>query len=183
MHRHRRNKAGKKSDSLLLETIERNLGLSQYELGRKLDWHSGHIDGSVRRLLKASQIHIRVIERNGRRVNLVYPKSLKPSNILEVPIELLKVENPIWNDYAFFYALDSSTIGVSGREIPEWKEISCFQERIPIQGEDTKIALKIPENFQRFYDLEKKHRVVSVNGNSLLITVSGNIIEEKEYPS
>ena len=28
-----------------------------------------------------------------------------------------------------------------------------------------------------------KHRVVSLNGNNLLITVSGDIIEEKKYPS
>ncbi|MBS7632230.1 hypothetical protein KEJ15_01215 [Candidatus Bathyarchaeota archaeon] len=177
------NKAGKKSDDLLLDTIEKNSGLSQYELARKLNWHSGHVDGSIRRLLKTSRIYIRVLERNGRHVNLVYPKDQKPSKVLEVPTELLKVANPVWNDHAFFYALDSSTIGVSGREFPEWKEVSCFLEKVPIQKEDGRIVLQIPENFWRFYNLDRKHRVVSVNGNNILITVSGDIVEEKEYPS
>jgi len=178
-----RNKAGKKSDEFLLDTIEKNPGLSQYELARKLNWHSGHVDGSIRRLLKANRIFIRVLERNGRRVNLIYPKSQKPSNVLEVPSELLKVGNPVWNDYAYFHALDSSTIGVSGREIPEWKEVSCFLETVPIQRDDGRLVLQIPEAFWRFYNLERKHRVVSVNGNNILITVSGDIIEEKRYPS
>jgi len=178
-----RNKAGKKSDDLLLDTIEKNPGLSQYELTRKLNWHSGHVDGSIRRLLKTNRIYIRVLERNGRHVNLVYPKDRKPSKVLEVPTELLKVANPVWNDYAFFHALDSSTIGVSGREISEWKEVSCFLERVLIQREDGRIVLQIPENFWRFYNLDRKHRVVSVNGNNILITVSGDIVEEKEYPS
>jgi len=178
-----RNKTGKKSDDLLLETVEKNPGLSQYELTRKLDWHSGHVDGSIRRLLKISKIYIRVLERNGRRVNLVYPKDQKPSNLLEVPAELLKTGNPAWKDHAYFHALDSSTIGVSGHEIPEWKEVSCFLETEPIRREDGRLVLRIPEAFWRFYNLDRKHRVISVNGNNILITVSGDIIEEKQYPS
>jgi hypothetical protein len=43
--------------------------------------------------------------------------------------------------------------------------------------------LKIPEKIKRFYEWEQKHRVVSINGNALLITISGNIIEQKKYPS
>jgi hypothetical protein len=31
--------------------------------------------------------------------------------------------------------------------------------------------------------MERKHRVISVNGNNLLVTVSGDIVEEKRYPS
>ena len=46
-----------------------------------------------------------------------------------------------------------------------------------------KITLQIPERVCRFYNFERKHKVVSVNGNALLITISGNIIEEKKYPS
>jgi len=45
------------------------------------------------------------------------------------------------------------------------------------------MVFQIPEKFWRFYNLERKHRVVSVNGNNLLVTVSGDIGEEKRYPS
>lgn len=177
------NKRGKESDKILLEVIREYPGLSQYELKRKLNWHSGHVDSSVRRLLKSNNVFLRVMERNGRHVNLVYPKDQKPLNIIEVPIELLKVNNPTWNEHAFMYALDSSTIGVSGKEILDWAEISCFHETISLQREEGKIIFRLPEKFWRFYNLERKHKVISINGNNILITISGNIIEEKRYPS
>jgi len=183
MREKKRNKRGRESDEILLDIIEKYPGLSQYELGKKLKWKAGHVDGSIRRLLKADRILIRVLIRNGRRVNLVYPKGQKPLNIIEVPTELLARANPVWNESAFVYALDSSTIGVSGCEVPEWKETSCFLEKIPIQEAEEKMVFQIPESFWRFYNLERKHRVVSLNGNNLLITVSGDIIEEKKYPS
>ncbi len=180
----KKNKRGKKSDKILLEVIKNYPGLSQYELGRKLKWNSGHVDGSVRRLLKSREIFLGVIERSGRKVNLVYPKEFKPTKQIEVPGELLEVRNPIWNDRAFFYALDNSTIGIAGHRIEEWNEISRFADSIPIRiNAHGKLLLRIPEDFWRFYNLERKHRVVSVNGNALLITISGDIIEERDYPS
>jgi DNA-binding MarR family transcriptional regulator len=177
------NRRGKESDRLVLEVIRNYPGLSQYELARKLNFSSGLVDGSVRRLLQESEIFIRVLERNGRRVNLVYPKEQKPIALIEIPTKLLKTGNPVWDQNAFAYALDTSTIGVSGKEMPEWSEISCFQESLPIRKIDGKLVLQIPEKFQRFYNMERKHRVISVNGNNLLITVSGDIVEEKKYPS
>lgn len=179
----RRNRRGKESDEILLEAIKKYPGLSQYELGKKLRWPSGHVDGSIRRLLKANEIFIRVLERNGRHVNLIYPKDQKPSNIIEVPIDLLRTGNPIWNESAFVYALDSSTIGISGEQMTEWEEISCFSEKISIRKGAETAVLQIPEKIVRFYNMERRHRVVSVNGNTILVTVSGEIVEEKKYPS
>jgi hypothetical protein len=179
----KRNKRGKESDKILLETIKKYPGLSQYELAKKLRWPSGHIDGSTRRLLNVNKIFIRVLERNGRHVNLVYPKDQKPSNIIEVPMDLLRAGNPIWSESAFVYALDSSTIGISGEEMPEWEEISCFSKKIPIRKSAETAVLQLPEKIVRFYNMERRHRVVSVNGNTILVTVSGEIVEEKKYPS
>ncbi|MEM3703394.1 MAG: hypothetical protein QXX79_03095 [Candidatus Bathyarchaeia archaeon] len=179
----RKNRRGEESDEILLEIIKQFPGLSQYELGKKLGWKTGRVDGSIRRLLNEGKIVIKVLERNGRRVNLVYPKEEKPKGVIEVSAKLLKAANPAWNEYAYVYALDNSTIGISGSEIPEWEEISCFLEKIPIQKAENKILLKIPEKFWRFYNMERKHSVVSINGNNILITVAGNIIEEKRYPA
>jgi len=179
----KRNIRGRESDEILFDIIDKYPGLSQYELGKKLRWNAGRVDGSIRRLLNANRIFIRVLERNGRRVNLVHAKDEKPMNVIEVPAELLRKANPIWSEHAFVYALDNSTIGISGREMPEWEEISCFLQRIPIEETDGKMVVQIPEKFWRFYNLERKHRVVSINGNNLLITVSGDIVEEKKYPS
>jgi hypothetical protein len=182
MREFKSNRRGKKSDRLILEVIRNYPGLSQYELARKLRSSSGLVDGSIRRLLRQKEIFIRVLERNGRRVNLVYPKEQKPSDLIEIPAGLLKAGNPFWDQDAFAYALGSSTIGISGREMPEWSEISCFQQRLSIKKIDGKMVLRIPERFRRFYGMERKHRVVSVNGNNLLVTVSGDIVEEKKYP-
>ena len=176
-------KRGLESDEVLLENIRKQNGLSQYELSKKLKWPIGRVDGSVRRLLREDKIFIRVIERNGRLVNLVYPKENKPSNVIEVPAKLLHIGNPTWLDSAFVYALDSTTIGIAGHEMPEWAEVSCLVERIPIQRIEERVIVHIPEKIKRFYDIERRHKVVSVNGNNLLVTVSGNIIEEKRYPS
>ena len=178
-----RNKNGLESDRILLETIKEYPGLSQYELAKKLKWQSGRVDGAIRRLLNEGQVVIKTLERNGRRVNLVYPEDSKPANVVVVPEALLHVGNPTWLDSAFIYALDSTTIGVSGHEMPEWAEISCFLKKIPIERDNGKVVLEIPENFKRFYNIDKKHRVVTINGNNLLITISGNLIEEKKYPS
>jgi len=179
----KRNERGKRSDRTLLQVIKDYPGLSQYELARKLNWHSGHVDSSIRRLLKSRHVFLRVIERSGRRVNLVYPEDQKPSNFLEIPEELLKMGNPVWKDQAFFYALDNSTIGISGKKTTEWEEIACFMKATPLESSEGKFLLKVPDEFWRFYSLDRKHRVVSINGNNLLVTVSGDIIEEKNYPS
>ena len=176
---------GTKSEEFLLEIIRNYAGLSLYELAQKARWTVGRVDGTVRRLLRAQEVFIKVIERNGRRVNLVYPESQKPSNILEVPTKFLDTSNPVWQREAFVYALDHVNIGISGQESPEWNEISCFKSRIPIEKNSARacISLRIPETFVTFYHLNEKHRTVSVNGNNILITVSGDIIETKKYPS
>jgi hypothetical protein len=98
------------------------------------------------------------------------------------PANLLQVDNQTWLDSAFVYALDSSTIGIAGHKMPEWNEISCFIEGIPIKNDKEKVILQIPEKFSRFYNIERKHKVVSINGNNILITISGSIIEEKKDP-
>lgn len=183
MKEYKSNKRGRESDRRLLEVIKDYPGLSQYELAKKLKTSSGLIDGSIRRLVNQKEIFIEIVERNGRRLNLVYPREKKPSQILEIPIGLLKTGNPLWDQDAFIYALDSSTIGISGKEMPEWKEISCFQETIPLKKEKERIELCIPEGFLRFYNMARKHRSISVNGNNILITISGDIIEDKKYPS
>jgi len=143
----KKNKRGEKTDVILAEAIEKYPCLSQYELARKLKWSPGRVNGSIRRLLRSREFILRVVERDGRRVELAYPVDEKPSNLIEIPSELLKAGNPVWNDQAFFYALDSSTIGVSGHEIPEWKALSCFIKAVPLRKEKGKFALAIPAEF------------------------------------
>ncbi len=178
-----KTRKGRKSERTLLETVQQYPGLSLYELSQKSKWSIGQVDGTVRRLLNSKEVVIEVVNRNGRRVNLVYPRNRKPSSIVEVPEDLLEVGNPVWREEAFLYALDSTTIGISGREVSEWDEISCFGARTPLGEDEGKVSLTIPDKFVKFYHLDEKHRTVTINGNNILVTVSGDIIERKEYPS
>jgi hypothetical protein len=178
-----RNKRGVQSDKILLGIVSKNPGLSQYELTKLLDWPSGKVDGAIRRLLNENQIVIKSTQRNGRQVNLIYPKDSKPSDLIEVPTNLLNVENGQWQEHAFIYALDSTTIGIAGAEIPEWKEYDSFTATTPLKKRDETIELQIPQKFAAFYSIERKHKVVTLNGNTLIITITGNLIEEKKYPA
>ncbi len=177
------NKRGKESDNLLLGTVIMCPGLSLYELTKKLNWQSGKVDGATRRLVNQKLITIKSQERNGRTVNLIYPKDTTPSDVVKVPAKLLQFENGEWLDYAFIYALDSTTIGVAGCEIPRWKDSAAFTAEIQVKRQNGKIVLKIPEKFSRFYGIGRRHTATSVNGNAILISISGNIVEEKKYPA
>jgi len=182
MNKTRGNKGGHQTDQALLKFVRANPGMSQYELTKQLKTSSGHVDGAVRRLLKQHKLTLRVLERTGRKVNLIYPKNQKPMNVIEVPSSLLKAEMSVCGE-VFVYALDSSTIGISGKEEPDWNEVSGFQEKIVLKTTVGKIIIELPELFLRFYDLRRKHRIVSFNGGHILITVSGDLIEEKSYPA
>jgi AbrB family looped-hinge helix DNA binding protein len=106
-----------------------------------------------------------------------------PPNIIEVPANLLRFENGDWQKRAYVYALDSTTIGITGSQIPEWKEFACFTDTTPIKLQGELIVLQIPEKFSNFYKIERKHKATSVGSNRILITISGNLIEEKKYPA
>lgn len=177
-----RNKRGLQSDKLLIETINNYPGLSQYELTKKLRWKSGHVDGAIRRLVNENLIAIKGLERNGRLVNLIYPKDCKPSDLIEVPVNLLQFENDEWQNCAFVYALDSTTIGIAGCEIPEWKEYASFTATAPIKKQAEKIVFHIPEKFVSFYNIKRKHKAVSVNDNTLLITISETSSKKRNTP-
>jgi hypothetical protein len=178
-----KNKRGVDSDKLLLDTINQYPGLSQYELGRKMKWHSGHVDGAIRRLFNQNLITIKGLERNGRTVNLIYPKDTKPQDIIEVKADYLTYENGEWQNQAYVYALDSTTIGITGTEIPEWKEYAAFTAVIPIKRQNDMLILQLPEKFKTFYQITRKHRVAGLSSNTILVTVSGTLVEVKKYPA
>ena len=168
------------TDEELIDFVERYSGLSIYEIKKKLGWSAGRVDGSVNRLIKAKKIFIKVVERNGRRVKLVYPSDQRPSDLISIPEKKLERGNPLWGREATFYALDLFTIGVAGRNIEEWNQISVFSESVPLTHEGGMVSFKIPEKFYTFYQLHQKHSVLTINSNNLLITVSGDIIDSIE---
>jgi hypothetical protein len=174
-------RSGHESNQILLKAVREQPGLSMYELSREIGWKIGRVDGCVRRLLNKGKIRVEAIERNGRRTNLVFPRSRKDPSLIEVPAHLLG--NPHWTNEAFLYALDNVTIGISNMPNVEWKKEACFTESVDLRRCGEKISLSLPERFSKFYHLNEKHKSVALNGNDILVTVSGDIIAAKKYPS
>ena len=156
--------------------IEREPGLSKYELGKELNWTPGKTDGAIRRLLQKERIFIKEIQREGKRVGLIYPIHMRPDEDISIPVEELEISNPMWMDSAFMYALNMHTIGVTGNIFDQWNDISLLTREIPVRKEDNEIKFQFPEKFKRFYELNHKHYNISINGNKVLIIVSGNIV-------
>jgi hypothetical protein len=169
-------KKGKKVNDELYASIERDPGLSKYELTKKTGWSTGKTDGAINRLLAEGRVFIKEIERDGRQVNLVYPSHLRPSNIITVPEQELRKGNPTWLSKAYFYALDSETMGITGEEFDMWDRVARFKNVGPIEYSGGQAVIELPDDFKDFYNLKRKHFSVSLNANNILVTVTGRIV-------
>ena len=170
---------GIKVNDELYTLIELDPGLSKYELSKRTGWSMGKTDGAVTRLLAEGKVFIKELERDGRRVKLVYPSHLKPSSTIIVPEPELRRDNPTLMGTAHFYALDSETLGISGAEFNEWERIARFKNVGPIKYIDGQAVIELPDDFKGFYHLERKHFSVSLNANNILVTVTGRIVTSR----
>ncbi len=172
------NKRSPSVDRALLETIQKYPGLSLYELHKRLRWSIGRVDGSKNRLLLSKKIIVTEINRNGRRVALVYPKPRTTQDSVTIPKSLLHVSNPAWKRQAIFYALDSLSIGITGERFPEWEKVARFKEKVRPHSQNGNIRVDIPQPFVEFYGLKNKHLTKSLADSHVLLTIDGNIVKE-----
>jgi len=71
------------------------------------------------------------------------------------------------------YTLDVNTIGISSKFIPEWGKSALYLKTILAQKRGTNWVIKPPRRVTRFYLFDRKTRqTVSVNGGSVLITIT-----------
>lgn len=168
------------TDNELRETIAVNPGLSLYEISRKLGWSIGRVDGSVKRLLEEKEAHIRLVERDGRRVNLVFPAEATPSDEISVPVKILGRGTNVWGDSAIVYALDSETIGVSGGFNEKWERKASFRNRAPVEVDGENLKITLPEKVKSFYKLENKTVDIKVESSNVVIITSGKIVDKKK---
>jgi hypothetical protein len=141
-----------------------------------LGWSIGKTDGALNRMLRKKKIIIKEIERDGRKVKLIYPHSEIISEIISIPEDKLKLGNPAWQNNAYFYSLDSETIGISGKEFDPWSKISRFKSINKIKHINSEIKIELPKEFKDFYKLKDKHYSISINSNNILLVIMGKII-------
>ena len=165
-----------------MKIINKNPGLSINKITRRIGWTKGRVDGSIRRLLKSKRIYIKVFDDCGRTSHFVYPYTLGLTNQIEVPDNLLRIGNPFWQE-AHVYGLDNITIGATGRANDEWEKEAWKKIIVPTEKGNGKVTFSLPDEFVRFYQLNKRDKTVAIGDNNILITVSGEILTEKNYPA
>jgi len=163
------------TNDALFHEIEQEPGLSKYKLTKKLNWSMGKTDGAINRLLDSGRIFIKEIERDGRKVKLVYPKTMIPNNNIRIPKSELEISNSLWSTEAHFFGLDSDTIGITGEEYAPWKH-SRYRQKAMVKDDGDDISISFPTEFQAFYNLPTKHFSISVNSNRVILTINGYLI-------
>lgn len=168
------------TDNALKDIVDSNPGLSLYELSRKLDWSIGRVDGSVKRLIETDDAHIRLVERSGRRVNLVFPSGSSSGDVISVPAKPLEENSRAWGNSAIVYALDSDTIGVSSDFDENWERKASFRNRAPVTRDGENLKIDLPDNVKNFYKLGNKHIDILIESSNIVLITSGKIVESKK---
>lgn len=161
---------GELTDSAVLQEVMKRPGSSISEIAERLGWTNGRVDGSVNRLVLKKKVTVKHCVKRGILVKKVYPSEyFKAPEVIEIPKEMVSYSS--WENSAVVYALSRSTIGVSHKEIAEWNKKALFKEAVPIEADDEKIILKLPEKFTDFYQLSNSDISLSAVGNCVLISV------------
>lgn len=174
---------GKSTDAVIERIVRDSPGLSLYALKRRTRWNIGKVDGSVRRLVNAGRVFAVSDERSGRRLTLIYPAEFRPTMTITVPSQLLETGNPAWTNEAYVYALDHHTIGIAGEPLPEWRKIASFSSKVGIKKDRNRLHLTIPKKFEEFYHLNTHYFTKTINANNILVTVGGQLVQSRPYPS
>jgi hypothetical protein len=86
-------------------------------------------------------------------------------------------------DEAYVYALDHHTVGIAGEPLPQWQKIARFMSTVRIRRDDGGLHLTIPKEFVGFYHLDSHYFTKTLNANNILVTVGGQVVQSKAYPS
>jgi predicted transcriptional regulator len=83
------------TDLELYEVVDKQPGQSVYSLAKAMDWSNGKTYAAARRLERAGMVHIEKVERNGRYVLIIKPKT---SQEYYTPEELAEMRQPEFMD-------------------------------------------------------------------------------------
>lgn len=167
---------GRKTDSIVLNMIKENSGLTVKEIANLLGWTNGKVDGSVNRLAKRGKIHIQYFMRKRSFIKRIYPikEKPRPSNVIEIPKEDIKID--LWKDEVSVYSLSRGSIGISPTKIDEWEKKAFWKGDVKLIDEDEKLKLELPNKLSDFYRLENSEIDLATNEDLVLITVEEAIV-------
>jgi hypothetical protein len=171
------------TDRKIEQMVKRQPGLSLYQLKLRTGWSIGKVDGAVSRLVNAQRLFVVVGEGSGRTRSRVFPPEYLPTPRISVPKDLLQMSRMCWNTFAYVYALDNLTIGITGRPMPDWKRAALFSHRVPITRTKKHIHITVPTKLTNFYMLKTHFLSKSVSSNGILIVVGSSIQQHRRYPN
>jgi len=189
-----RKKQAEQTDEALLSFIrERPGALSLYQIAQEMGWSIGRVQKSVERLSKNGLISYTRAFLGGRSLKLIVPAKTEEKQgqqpavdlptpferTITIPTEL--VSNDCWSDYAFLYALDRLTLGISTGRERMWQESTLLETKVQLRRGEKTTVVELPENIYRFYHLNMNDYGISTfaKGDKILVTVGGIRSAEK----
>jgi len=164
---------GQSTDEAIQRIVTANPGLSIYEIQKLTDSSVGLIDGSLKRLERKGFVKIHRVLRGGRLINRVVPSNYQENNSGELKLEREVFENAdVWQKWAFLYALNRSSIGISPSKEEEWESEALFKATVEIRKNDKNIFVQIPPKFRDFYLWQNSKPDISIIGELVLITLT-----------
>jgi hypothetical protein len=164
-------KLGEATDAAVLKITAKNPGITVSEIAQILDWSNGKVDGSINRLLQNSKVKVKHQLQRGMLLKKVYLPSFsaKPSNIIEIPNELLDCSS--WTKHAYVYALSRSTLGIASEENEEWKTKALLAESASVKKVEGGAIVTLPEQLAGFYQLDNSETTLSAVANIVLVSI------------
>jgi len=167
---------GESTDKAALELIEQNPGIVLTALSKELRWSKGRVQGSVNRLERARSVYSKIVLRQGKTIRRIYSTNYKePSvGVIEIPKQLISPEK--WGKIAYIYATDRSTIMIESKEI---NIDSPIKMHIPLEWQNDRMIVRLPENFVKFYALANSEFGLSSlgeEGDNVLVTIEAMIV-------
>ncbi len=184
MSPNRRKGSGLETDRKLLEFLTDKPGLPLYQVADQLEWSIGKVQKSLERLSKNGLVRFKRLVVAGRAMKLAIPSALngamsaKPFSLaspvafsIEIPFDM--IELTAWKDRANFYGLDRSSIGISAKEVTQWKQNSLYSSTGSIDRDQGSIRVHVPHELGRFYLIDETPYSLSAspNGEEVLITI------------
>jgi len=167
---------GLETDDIVLQIIREKPGTTVHEIADYLGWTNGKVDGSINRLLKKGKVRVEHVIQRRTLIKKVYPaeERVRPPNVIEIPKE--EIAENMWKDEVYLYSLSRSSIAISATKSEEWEEKAFWKGSVPVEDENGKLLVKLPEKLSSFYRLENSEISLSTSEDFALVTVESTIV-------
>ncbi|MBI2938397.1 MAG: hypothetical protein HYY22_09335 [Thaumarchaeota archaeon] len=167
---------GLNTDSVILNKIKENPGISTYHIAKILHFSIGRVDGSISRLQERKEINLQYVLREGRMIKEIYPKGFTQQEAEVVRFDKELLESPDkWKKKAYIYALDRITLGIAPTKSDEWEMKALAKEDVEVQESKDQLLIRIPPRLADFYIWKNSTSDLAIIGDLALLTLKTSI--------